>query len=187
MATLAGTTARLRLRQWTERDREPYAALNGDPEVMRYFPAPYAPEESHAQLERMRAQIEAHGFGFMAVERLDSGDLIGFVGLNRPSYELPMGPCVEIGWRLAKAHWGLGFATEAAQHCVRFGFEDLKLEEIVSFTSLWNRPSIAVMERLGMRRDAETFRHPKVPATSELAEHCLYRIQPEARPWPGRA
>jgi len=169
-------TARLRLRQWRHSDREPFAALNSDGRVMRYFPVPLTRDASDAMIERCQRLIEQRGWGLWAVERKDGDAFVGFVGLHIPVPDLPCSPCVEAGWRLAFEHWGHGFATEAAAEALRFGFETLALTEIVSFTSLCNRPSIAVMQRLGMTRDPQTFEHPSVPAGSNLREHCLYRL-----------
>lgn len=169
-------TPRLRLRQWQPGDSEPFAAMNADPTVMRYFPAPLDRAGSDALIERARASIETRGFGWWAVELKETGAFIGFVGLNVPLQPLPFSPCVEIGWRLASAYWGKGYATEAAREALRVGFERFGLNEIVSFTALPNLPSQAVMERLGMRRSADTFEHPAVPEGHWLREHCLYRM-----------
>ncbi len=184
MNRLEGKTERLWLRNWEERDRVELRALNADPVVMEHFPSPYSHEETDRHMEHLRQQIERLGYGFMAVERLDRGQCIGFVGIQEPSYELPFGPCTEIGWRLARNHWGQGFASEAAQACLRFAFAQRGLSEVVSFTATTNLRSIAVMERLGMRRDPHTFAHPKVPAGSPLSEHVLYRLT--ARDWAAR-
>ncbi|MEJ2444829.1 MAG: GNAT family protein, partial [Exilibacterium sp.] len=88
-------------------------------------------------------------------------------------------PCVEVGWRLAAKHWGNGYATEAARVALGVGFEQLALTDIVSFTTIGNVRSRAVMERLGMRDTGETFEHPNVPVGNALREHCLYRISLE--------
>lgn len=125
-------TERLILRQWLPSDRAPFAELNADPEVMRYFPATLSREESDALADRAQAMIERHGWGFWAVEQKEDGDFIGFVGLNIPAVDLPFNPCVEVGWRLAQASWGQGYATEAARACLQVGFQQLYLAEIVS-------------------------------------------------------
>jgi len=170
-------TARLRLRQWRDADREPFAALNADPVVMQFFPAAPSREASDRSIDTWQAEIEQRGWSNWAVEIVRTGEFIGFVGLSVPRRaELPFMPCVEIGWRLARAHWGHGYATEAARAVLDFGFERLELDPIVSFTSLVNRPSRAVMERIGMVDSGEDFDHPAVPVGSELRRHCLYRI-----------
>lgn len=174
-------TDRLYLRQWEDKDYMPFAAMNADPEVMRYFPATLSREESDAHLDRYRAGIAECGWGFWAVERKIDEQFIGFVGLNRPSAELPFKPCVEIGWRLAVSAWGKGYASEAAREALSAGFRLLKFDEIVAFTSIINSRSVAVMERLGMLRDTATFAHPGVREGSDLREHYLYRIS--AQQW----
>lgn len=169
-------TPNLRLRQWRETDFAPFAALNADPQVMAHFPAPLHRAESDALAVRCRDLIDAQGWGFWATEIKASGEFIGFVGLNRPTAELPFLPCVEIGWRLARPFWQKGYASEAAGAALSFAFDDLALAEIVAFTTVGNRRSQAVMERLGMRREAETFQHPALPVGHALREHCLYRL-----------
>lgn len=176
-------TDRLFLRQWTLADRKPFAELNADPEVMRYFLSLLSRAESDALADRCEALIEQRGWGFWAVENKESGQFIGFVGLHIPTADLPFKPCVEVGWRLSAASWGKGYATEAARASLRVGFECLKLTEIVSFTAFVNTRSLAVMGRLGMVQDDDTFQHPGVPVGSELREHCLCRLSYES--WRG--
>ena len=173
-------TERLRLRCWKDEDRAPFAALNADPRVMELFPSRLGREQSDAVVDRVQAHFAQRGWGFWAAELKASAQFIGFVGLNVPTVELPCSPCVEIGWRLAAAHWGRGYATEAARAALRVGFDRLGLDEIVSFTALANLRSQAVMERLGMQRDAQTFEHPAVAAGHALREHCLYRLRRSA-------
>ncbi len=169
-------TERLRLRQWCAADREPFAALNADLKVMEFFPALLSRRESDAMANRCEALIVERGWGLWAVETINTQEFIGFVGLHTPAPELPFSPCVEVGWRLVAKHWGKGYATEAARGALRVGFEQLGLPEIVSFTSVVNIRSRAVMERLGMCDTEETFEHPNVPVGSALRKHCLYRL-----------
>ncbi|MCY0855477.1 GNAT family N-acetyltransferase [Cupriavidus sp. D39] len=168
-------TARLRLRQWRAADFASFAALNADPVVMACFPAPLDRAASDAMALRCQALIAGRGWGLWAVERKDDEAFVGMVGLNEPAWALPFSPCVEIGWRLAQAYWGQGYALEAARAALRFGFEQLALAEIVSFTALPNARSRAVMERLGMVADG-TFEHPAVAPDSPLRQHWLYRL-----------
>ena len=174
-------TARLRLRQWRASDREPFAALNADPVVMEFFPALVTREASDASVDMWQAQIAERGWGNWAAVQSATNEFIGFVGLTVPRRVLPFSPCVEIGWRLAAAHWGKGLATEAAGVVLRIGFERLGLAEIVSFTAIENRRSRAVMERIGMRETDEDFEHPGVPPGHPLRLHCLYRLR--AQEW----
>ena len=171
-------TERLLLRQWRDDDLEPFAALNGDAETMRYFPAPLTRAESDGLARRAREQIEAEGWGLWAVEVEGGAPFVGFVGLGRPSFEAHFTPAVEVGWSLAREHWGHGYATEAGRAALRYGFDELGLAEIVSITSRLNEPSRRVMERLGMERDpADDFEHPRVPEGHPLRPHVLYRLR----------
>lgn len=170
-------TERLRLRQWRDGDFEPFAALNADPETMRYFPEPPLRVASDALAESARRHIAEEGWGLWAVEVVGAARFIGFVGLARPSFEEHFTPAVEVGWRLAREHWGRGYATEAGRAALAYAFEELGLEEIVSFTSELNEPSRRVMGRLGMRHDpADDFEHPRVPVGHPLRPHVLYRL-----------
>jgi RimJ/RimL family protein N-acetyltransferase len=170
-------TQRLRLRQWKDSDREPFAAMNSDPAVMEFFPSLQSRAASDASIESWQSQFASQGWSNWAAELVASGQFIGFVGLTVPRRILPFSSCVEIGWRLARSFWGQGFATEAARGALRVGFERLALPEIVSFTASSNQRSRAVMERIGMRNADEDFEHPGVPEGSALRLHCLYRIK----------
>ncbi|MDB9952010.1 GNAT family N-acetyltransferase [Porticoccaceae bacterium] len=169
-------TQRLKLRQWIASDRKPFSKLNADPQVMEYFPDVLSETESNAMVDRIEALIKKNGWGFWAVELKASGAFIGFVGLHSPRVKLPFNPCIEIGWRLSKEHWGNGYATEAAQAALNYGFEHLKLDEIVSFTSIVNRPSQAVMRKINMSNTNENFMHPSIPDGNALEEHVLFKI-----------
>lgn len=176
VAVIELETARLRLRQWREEDREPFARLNADPKVMAFFPAPLTRKQSDAMVDRCQGLIAERGWGFWAVEAKSLSRCVGFVGLNLTAPELPFAPGVEIGWRLAAEHWGKGFATEAARAALRVGFARLGLMEVVAFTAVGNARSRAVMARLGMQEARETFAHPGIPVDHPLREHCLYRL-----------
>ncbi len=172
------TTARLRLRQWREEDLAPFAALNADPQVMEFFPKVLTRAESDMVAGRIRDHFGRHGFGLWAVEAPGVADFVGFVGLAVPSFEAHFTPCVEIGWRLARPHWGHGYATEAATAALAFGFGDRALEEIVAFTVPANIPSRRVMGRLGMRRlPSDDFEHPAIADGHPLRSHVLYRLR----------
>lgn len=174
-------TDRLLLRSWREADKAPFAALNADPEVMRYFPKTLTREESDDLADRVAARMAEHGWGWYAVEVKGGEPYIGFVGLNVPSYRIPCGPCVEVGWRLSRASWGRGYATEAAAACLDHGFGRLGLAEIVSFTAVENGRSRAVMERLGMTTNpADDFDHPLIGEGRPLRRHVLYRLEAPA-------
>lgn len=170
-------TERLLLRAFRPEDRAPFAELNADPEVRRYFPGTLAKEESDAFATRIEQHFEAHGFGFFAVEVPGVSPFVGFSGLAIPSFEAPFLPAVEIGWRLARAHWGKGYASEAALGALDFAFDSLGLDEVVSFTVPANRKSRAVMDRIGMRHDPDRdFDHPNLPEGHALQRHVFYAI-----------
>lgn len=169
-------TARLRLRQWTEADFAPFASLCQDREVMRHFPKVLSQSQSYAMATKIRDLIAVQGWGFWAVEIPDEHPFIGFVGLHRPQSPLPFAPCTEIGWRLASAHWGNGYATEAANACLRFGFTQLDLDDIVAFTTVNNDPSRAVMTKIGMTNTQGNFNHPDISPDHPCCEHVLYRL-----------
>lgn len=177
-------TERLRLRQWRPSDREPFAAMNADPEVMRFFPSIHSRETSDRSIDTFQSELLQRGWSNWAVELKPTGEFIGFIGLSVPRRALPFMPCVEIGWRLAPAHWRKGYATEGARAALKIGFEQLRLPEIVSFTAVVNRPSRAVMERIGMVDSSEDFEHPAVPEGHPLRLHCLYRLSRDR--WAGR-
>jgi [ribosomal protein S5]-alanine N-acetyltransferase len=168
-------TPRLILRQWQEGDHEPYIQLNADPEVMKFFPSVMAPVQTAAQIEKIAAYIDQHGYGFFAVERKDNRQFIGFTGLGDPGFKADFTPCIEIGWRLSKENWGQGFATEAALACLDFSFDKLGLDEIYSFTSIYNKRSELVMQRIGMSKIGE-FDHPLIADGHILKKHVVYKI-----------
>ena len=171
-------TTRLKLRAWREHDLAAFASLNADARVMEFFLKPLDRAESDALAWRIRDHFARHGFGLWAVEARGVVDFIGFVGLSVPSFQAPFMPCVEIGWRLAHEYWGHGYATEAARAALAFGFRDLALDEIVSFTVPLNWRSRRVMENIGMKRSAvDDFDHPALPEGHPLRSHVLYRLQ----------
>lgn len=173
---------RLVLRSWREEDREPFAAMNADPRVMEFFPSVQTREQSDFLVDRAAVVFRENGFQFWACEEKASGLFIGFIGLSRPWFDAPFQPCVEVGWRLAHHAWGKGYATEGARRALDFGFRELGLPEIVSFTATTNRRSIHVMEKIGMKRDLTgDFAHPRVPAGHPLSVHVLYRLGNPAR------
>ncbi|MFC0627975.1 GNAT family N-acetyltransferase [Kribbella deserti] len=170
-------TDRLLLRQWTAADREPFAAMNNDPAVMRYFPKRMTREESDALADRCAERIVASGYGLWAVEVVETGQFIGFTGLAPIGFEVHFAPAVEIGWRLAEFAWGKGYATEAARAALAHAFGPAGLTEIVSMTAVQNEPSRRVMERLGMTHDpADDFDHPRIEKGHPLERHVLYRL-----------
>jgi len=151
-------------------DYEVFAKLNVDPKVMEYFPSTLTKIQSDVMANNLKSLISENGWGLWVIEEKVTGLFIGFLGLHKPTYNLPFLPCIEIGWRLSHEHWGKGYATEAGQ-------EVLKLEEVVSFTAVLNKRSSSLMERLGMKNTYENFEHPALPKGDKLREHVLYKIR----------
>jgi RimJ/RimL family protein N-acetyltransferase len=169
-------TLRLHLRPWRDEDLTAFAALNADPKVMEFLPKPLDRGESDALAARIRDHFTRRDFGLWAVEVPGVADFIGCVGLSVPEFHAHFTPCVEVGWRLAHAHWSQGYATEAAGAALDFGFRRLGLEEIVAFTVPANRRSRGVMERIGMNwTPIDDFDHPALPEGHPLRRHVLYR------------
>lgn len=169
-------TVRLILKNYTDQEREPFYSMNCDPEVMRYFPSVLTREESDAMLKRLSVGINQRGWGLWGAFLED--ELIGMIGINPIPFEAHFTPAVEVGWRLAKKHWGKGYATEGALAAIEYGFDILKLNEIVSFTTVHNLPYQKVMMRLGMTHDPkDDFDHPRLEENHPLRRHVLYRLR----------
>ena len=171
-------TARTVLRRWRPADREPFAALNADPAVMAHFMWALSRTQSDAFADLIEQELAERPFGLWAVEIPGVTPFAGFVGLHVPSFTAHFTPCVEIGWRLAAAHWGQGYATEAARAAIGYAWDPLGLPEIASFTTVAHARSRAVMTRIGMTRDpADDFDHPRIPEGHPLRRHVLYRVR----------
>lgn len=183
-------TERLLLRQWKHSDLAAFSKMSADPEVMKFFNKTLNRHESEEMAEKCQNLLAKNGWGIWAVELMEKNEFIGLVGLHRPKSQVEAAikaqltksassPMVEILWRLARPYWGHGYATEAAKGCLKVGFNELELEEIVSFAALENVASQAVMKRISMTNSNETFLHPDLPDTSPCHEHIIYRINKE--------
>lgn len=171
------STERLLLRPLRDADLDAVAAMHADPRVVANLHAPLSRVESAALLARFQANAARDGVGLLAVELRGDGTFVGMVGLARPRPEIPLAPCVEISWRIASAHWGRGYATEAARACLDYGFRHLALPEILAWTSRPNVASQRVMERLGMVRDPDAdFDHPRLGHDNPLRRHLVWRL-----------
>lgn len=168
-------TQRLTLRRWRDADLGPFAELNGDPDTLVFFPSTLTRAESDAFVDRIEARFEAYGYGLWALEVIETGQFIGFTGLAPLPDDVPGGGGTEIGWRLARHAWHLGYATEAALAAREVAFAGIGLAELWSMTSLLNTPSQAVMRRIGMT-EAARFSHPRVPDGSPLKPHVTYHL-----------
>jgi RimJ/RimL family protein N-acetyltransferase len=171
-------TKRLILRQWRDSDLIPFAAMGQDPLVMEYFPELLSFDETQAAIDRMKTKFAKDGFCFYACELKETHEFIGFIGLSVPSFTAHFTPCVEIGWRIASKHWGMGYATEGALKCLDIGFNEFMLDEIISIAVANNFKSRNVMQKIGMQQDVGgTFLHPNFAPDHPLARHVLYRIK----------
>lgn len=173
-------TARTILRPWRPADRDALAELHSDREVMRHMPATLSREESDALVDAFEARWREGALAPWALEIAHTGELAGFVGLHRPTFEARFTPCVEIAWRLRREHWGHGYALEAATAALVEAFDGAGIGEVLAWTVEANARSWRLMERLGMRRDAEPFDHPRLPEGHPLRRHVLYRLTREA-------
>lgn len=175
-------TERLLLRPFKEADKEPYAVINADPEAMRYFDAPFSRELSDASIQRSHDNLKIHGYHFVATELKATGTFIGIIGIARIDDKtkavLRGTPEVEVGWRLHPDYWGQGLAPEGARGCLQFGWDKLKVPEIVALTAEQNTPSRRVMEKIGMHYDADAdFNHPALAEDCPLRRSVMYRIE----------
>ena len=175
-------TPRLLLRAWSEEDILPFYNMGQDPQVMEYFPSLWSMELVRDFVERMKIQLVDKKYTLWAAEEKSSNQFIGFIGLNYPAWEASFTPCVEIGWRLASPFWGKGYATEGAKAVLDYAFNELNLDQVVSFTVPDNIRSRRVMEKLGMERDVEgDFFHPKVDPEHRFSKHVFYFINIEPK------
>lgn len=183
MANIYIETERLYLRGWTSSDIEEMAAISASPKVMEFFPQLSTYEDTLALISRIKKHFDEFGFGLYAIERKDSNEFIGFVGLNKIKFSIPSlteldENIFEIGWRLGEKHWGMGFAPEAASRVLKAAFEDFGLDLVVSFTAKLNKKSIRVMEKIGLFHDTRhDFLHPALSDDSALKPHVLYNMK----------
>ncbi len=173
-------TERLYLRQWQASDFAIFAAMNADPEVMKYFPKLLSAKVSDIIASKCQQLIEDNGWGFWALSLKKGSEkndaFIGFVGLNQTHADMSFAPCVEIAWRLRKEFWGQGYATEAARASLDFAFSELALDEVVAFTAVINKRSQLLMKHIRMTDTQNNFYHPALESNHLLAEHVLYKI-----------
>lgn len=178
MDEISINTSRLLLRQWKDSDLSALTAMNQDPKVMEFIGPAISEADSQAMIERARRNWQEHGYGRFAAEIPETSELIGFIGLAQCKFESHFTPAVEIGWRLAHKHWGLGYATEGAIAMANWAFDNCEINEIVSFSSVLNLNSRRVMEKIGMHRNiADDFLHPNLTPGDPLRLCVLYRKQ----------
>jgi len=168
-------TDRLLMRRWRDSDRAPFAALNGDPETLTFFPATLDRAASDAFVDRIEELFEQQGFGNWALEIRETGEFIGYTGLNPLPDDVPGAGGMEIGWRLVKHAWHHGYATEAARAALTVAFDGAGLAEVWSMTAVLNEPSQAVMRRIGLTEVAR-FDHPRIAAGDPLRQHVMFHL-----------
>ena len=172
-------TDRLILRPAVDADRAAVAAINADPLVGAWLGGVRSRAESDEFIDRHLAYIAEHGFGFWVVERQADRRVIGLAGLWDTFDGYPFGTRIQVGWRLASDAWGQGYSTEAARAALDYGFETLKLPEVIAITARPNLASQAVMRRIGMVQDpARDFDHPAVPQDDPLRAHVTFAVEP---------
>lgn len=170
-------TERLVLRTWKQDDADAYFQINQDPKVIEFLPGSLTMKQVNDFIPAVNSHGNKHGYTLWAVELKETGELMGFIGLNYTDWESHFTPAVEVGWRLGSQYWGRGFATEGAEASLDYGFKQCDLKEIVSFTVPANIRSIRVMEKIGLKRDlASDFYHPKLDRNHPLSHHILYRL-----------
>lgn len=178
MAAPTLETPRLLLRPWRDTDLEPWFALNADPRVMEFFPALYTRAEAERTMTLMREYLERDGYGWWVLERKDGASFAGVIALQDVPFSAAFTPATEVGWRLAHAYWGSGYATEGARAALDFAFKQRELLEVVAMTATTNVRSQRVMERLGMTHDPrDDFDHPRIEPGHPLHRHVLYRVR----------
>jgi RimJ/RimL family protein N-acetyltransferase len=168
-------TERLLIREWRDKDREPFFRINSDPEVMRHIRPVQDRQESDDAVERQRGLQARHGYCFWALERKADRAFLGFCGFRPGVPGTPIEDDLEIGWRLGSGHWGRGYAREAASACLDWAFATLGVSRVVSITVPADVRSWRLMERVGMiRREDLDFLHPTLPDGDPLKPHIAY-------------
>lgn len=171
-------TQRLGLRAWQAADLSPLADMCADPKVMQFFPETLTFEQSKSLLDRLQKCDREHGFTYFALELKETNEFLGFAGMLNQTYDAPFTPCVDIGWRLKKAAWGKGYATEAAKACLNFAFQNKKIKEIYSVCTSKNEASKSIMKKIGMQYEG-SFMHPALTNYPALGECLIYKISSE--------
>jgi RimJ/RimL family protein N-acetyltransferase len=169
-------TERLGLRNWQTKDIAPAKAMNADKTVMEFFPNILSQKQTEDFIQRMRKHFRKHEFCYFAVDELETGKFIGFIGFIHQTYNTPFSPFVDVGWRLIPETWGQGYATEGAKACINFAFEEMGLKELYAIAPELNKKSQRVMQKLGMTFHTH-FEHPKLEINSPLRKCVAYRIE----------
>ncbi len=167
---------RLGFRNWMDSDLDEFAKLNSDLEVMEHFPKTLTKEETEKFIKRLKAHYTENGYSYFAIEILNTGEFIGFIGLAFKDYKSDFTPAVDIGWRLKKSAWGKGFATEGAKKCLELAFNELNLDKVISTCTERNYKSENVMKKIGMKKVGE-FKHPQLKDYPDYEKCLCYEIR----------
>ncbi|WP_435412577.1 GNAT family N-acetyltransferase [Psychroserpens mesophilus] len=166
---------RLGFRNWNAKDLDEFAKINADEEVMEYFPKPLTRNETLALIDRLKKHYNEKGYTYFATELLETGELIGFIGLVYQDYQSEFTPATDIGWRLKSRAWGKGYATEGAKKCLEYAFKELQLTTIISVFTEKNIKSENIMKKIGMEKIG-SFNHPKLKAYPNYEKCICYQI-----------
>lgn len=169
------TSPRLGFRAWESSDFEDLFLLVSDPKVMKFFPSVLSEKQAFGTLNKLKESFEKNGYTYFAVDLLNENKFIGFIGLYLQEFESAYTPCIDIGWRLLPQFWNQGFASEGAERCIQFAFEDLNISQLRAFCSLTNLPSERVMQKIGMEKIG-TFMHPLLKDFKQIEECVVYEI-----------
>ncbi len=164
-------TERLGLRNWQKSDIIPFTNMCADPKVMEQFPSTLSAPETKELITRLSNHFNEYGYTYFAIDLLENNEFIGFAGIKNQTWQSEYTPCVDIGWRLKQSAWGKGFATEAAQGCLKEAFSKFGIKEVLSFATNTNTPSENVMKKIGMEYIG-TVQHPAIIDDPRF-EHCL--------------
>lgn len=172
------TSERLGFRNWKTADSNEFAKINADKNVMKHFPSTLSEKETKSFIKRLKKHFEVREYNYFATEVLKTGELIGFIGLAYQTYETDFCPATDIGWRLKFSSWGNGYATEGAKRCLKYAFNELNLDMVISTCTIQNSSSENVMKKIGMTK-RELFNHPKLIAHPNYEKCIWYEIKKE--------
>jgi RimJ/RimL family protein N-acetyltransferase len=169
------TSERLGFRPWRENDVETLSAINAEAAVMEFFPSIITKEKTAEFITRMQDQYIKNGYCYFAIDILENGEFIGFIGLSEQTYEAEFTPCIDIGWRIKSSQWNKGFATEGARKCLDYAANVLGIESIYSIAPKINYKSQHIMAKIGMHKLCE-FSHPYLKEDKRLKTCVLFKI-----------
>ena len=166
---------RLGFRNWRTDDLNEFSKINSDIDVMQHFPSILSITETEEFILRLQNHYTSKGYNYFATEILETGELIGFIGLADQTYQTKFSPATDIGWRLKKSAWGKGYATEGAKRCLEYAFNDLNITRIISTCTINNKKSEHVMKKIGMIKKGD-FLHPKLKSFPKYENCTWYEI-----------